>query len=90
VGAAVDGLHAMPGNHSSGDDMNSSCTGAMDAAAPRHRQKARQTGSRRSGAVKVIRFLTARGVGYGEIVAYLDDALFEARQTAVATEMARR
>jgi hypothetical protein len=26
----------------------------------------------------------ARGVGYGEIVTYLDDALFEARQQAVA------
>ena len=55
--------------------MNSSCTGAMDVASPRHR---------RSGGAKVIRCLMARGVGYGEIVAYLDDALFEARQQAVA------
>ncbi|SHH96905.1 hypothetical protein [Bradyrhizobium erythrophlei] len=70
--------------------MNSSCTGAMDAAPPRHRQKARRRGGWRSSAAKVIRCLMARGGGYGEIVAYLDDALFEARQSAVATEMVRR
>jgi hypothetical protein len=55
----------------------------MDAASPRHRQKARQSGGRRSSAAEIIRCLMARGGGYGEIVAYLDDALFEARQQAV-------
>jgi hypothetical protein len=52
----------------------------MDVASPRHR---------RSGGAKVIRCLMARGVGYGEIVAYLDDALFEARQAEV-TEIVRK
>jgi hypothetical protein len=46
----------------------------MDAALPRHRQKARQSDGRRSGAAKVIRCLMARGVGHGEIVAYLECA----------------
>jgi len=67
-----------------GDDMNSSCIGAMDAASPRHRQEACRGRGWRSGGAKVIRWLMARGVGYGEIVTYLDDALFEARQQAVA------
>jgi hypothetical protein len=62
----------------------------MDVTSPRHRQEARRRGGWRSGGAKVIRCLMARGVGYGEIVAYLDDALFEARQSAVATEMVRR
>jgi len=64
--------------------MNSSCTGAMDAASPRHRQEARRRDGWRSGGAKVIPCRMARGAGYGEIVAYLDDALFEARQQAVA------
>jgi hypothetical protein len=70
--------------------MNSSCTGTMDAASPRHRQEARRRGGWRSAGAKVIRCLMARDVGHGEIVAYLDDALFEAQQSAVATEMVRR
>ena len=81
VGAAFDGLHAYPGNRPSGDDTNSSCTGAMDVASPRHRQEARPGGGWRSGGAKVIRCLMARGVGHGEIVAYLDDTLFEVHQT---------
>jgi len=56
----------------------------MDAASPRHRQEACRGRGWRSGGAKVIRWLMARGVGYGEIVTYLDDALFEARQQAVA------
>jgi hypothetical protein len=74
----------MPWHDPLGDDMNSSCTGAMDAASPRHRQRARPGGGWRSGGAKVIRCLMARGVSHGEIVAYLDDALFEARQADVA------
>jgi hypothetical protein len=71
----------MPWHDPLGDDMNSSCTDAMDTAFPWHRQEARRRGGWRSAGAKVIRCLMARGVGYGEIVAYLDDALFEAHQT---------
>jgi hypothetical protein len=53
----------------------------MDAASPLHRQKARQTGSRRSGAAKVIRCLMAHRVGLGEFVAYLDEAPWEVHRT---------
>jgi hypothetical protein len=62
--------------------MNSIFTGAMDAASPRHRQKARRHGGWRSGAAKVISCLMARGVDYGEIVAYLSEAPWEVHHTS--------
>ena len=49
----------------------------MDVASPRHRQEARRRGGWRSAGAKVIRCLMAHDV------AYLDDALFEARQADV-------
>ena len=64
--------------------MKSSRNGPMAAVSPLHRQKARPNGGRRSGGAKVIRCLVAPGVGHGEIVAYLDDAVLESRQQAVA------
>jgi hypothetical protein len=79
--ASVDGLPAIPGNDPVRDDMKLNCTGAIVGTSPLHQEKARQNGGRRSGVAKVIRWPMARGVGYSEI---LNDALFKARQDAVA------